>query len=111
MEPSPGECGLVCLLPGVVLYKGIEGKDWEDMYDSYLVMSRDVGVKKPQEAQKAKALWAMKAAKDRKEEFYDPAREEDLSKRNKMRLELWEEYLKDPIAALNKASKCVESQY
>ena len=53
-----------------------------------------MGVKKPQEAQKAKALWAMKSAKDRKEEFYDPVREEDVSKRNKTRLELWEEHLK-----------------
>ena len=44
-------------------------------YDSYKVKSRAVGVRKAQEAQKAKALWAMKAAKDRKEEFYDPARE------------------------------------
>ena len=51
------------------LYKGIEGEDWEEMYDSYKVMSRAVGVKKPQEAQKAKALWAMKAARDRKKEF------------------------------------------
>ena len=33
------------------------------MYDSYKV----VGVKKPQEAQKAKALWKMKAAKDARE--------------------------------------------
>ena len=41
-------------------------------------MSRTVGVKKPQEAQKAKAVWKMKAAKDRKEEFYGPAREETL---------------------------------
>ena len=53
----------------------------------------------------------MKAAKDRKEEFYDPVREEDISKRNKARLELWEEHLKDPIAALDIALKCVESQY
>ena len=37
------------------LCKGIEGEDWEEMYDSYKVMSRAVGVKKPQEAQKAKA--------------------------------------------------------
>ena len=81
------------------------------MYDSYKVMSRAVGVKKPQEAQKAKALWAMNAAKDRKEEFNDRAREEDNSKRNKTRLELWEQNLKDPIAALDKALKCVESQY
>ena len=93
------------------LYKGIEGEDWEEMYDSHKIMSRAVGVKKPHEAQEAKALWAMKAAKDRKEEFYDPAREEDISRRNKTRLELWEEHLKDPIAALDKALKCVESQY
>ena len=93
------------------LYKGIEGKDWEEMYDSYKEMSWAVGVKKPQEAQKARALWAMKAAKDRKEEFYDSAREQDISRRNGMRLELWEEHLKDPIVALDKALKCVESQY
>ena len=74
-------------------------------------MSRAVGVKKTQEAQKAKALWAMKAARNRKEEFYDPAREEDVSKRNKTRLELWEEHLKDPTAALDKAFKHAESQY
>ena len=61
------------------LYKGMEGEDREEMYDSYKVMTRAVGEKKPQ---KAKVLWAMKAAKDRTEEFYDPAREEDTSKRN-----------------------------
>ena len=92
------------------LYKGIEGEDWEDMYESYKEMSGAVGVRKPQEAQKVKALWALKAAKDRKEEFYDPAPEEDVSRRNKTRLELWEEHLKDPIVALDKALKCVESQ-
>ena len=79
------------------LYRGIEGEDWEEMYDSYKVMSGAVGVWKPQEAQKAKALWALKAAKDRKEEFYEPAREEDISRRNQTRLELWEEHLKHPI--------------
>ena len=49
----------------------------------------------------------MKAARDRREEFYDLAREEDISKRNKTRLELWAEHLKDPIAALDRALKCV----
>ena len=39
------------------LHKGIEGEDWEDLYDSYKEMSRAVGVKKPQEGK-------MKAAKD-----------------------------------------------
>ena len=84
------------------LYKGIEGTDWEDMYDSYKVMSKALGVKKPQEAQKTKALWAMKAAKDRKEKFYDPARKQNILGRNKTRLELWEEHLTDPIVALDK---------
>ena len=41
-------------------------------------MSRAVGVKKSQEAQKAKALWKMKAAKDAGEEYYDPTREENI---------------------------------
>ena len=38
------------------LYKGIEGEDWEEMYESYKEMSRTVGVRKPQEAQKAEAF-------------------------------------------------------
>ena len=67
--------------------------------------------KKTQEAQKASALWAMKAAKDRREEFYDSARKDNILGRNKTRLELWEEHLKDPIVALDQAPKCVEDQY
>ena len=74
-------------------------------------MSKALGIQKPQEAQKAKALWAMKAAKDRKEQYYDPARKDYIWGRNTTRLELWEEHLKDPIAALDVALKCVESQY
>ena len=50
------------------LYQGIEGEDWGELYDTYKEVSRAVGVKKPQEAQKAKALWKMKAAKDAGEE-------------------------------------------
>ena len=53
----------------------------------------------------------MKAAKDRREEFYDPARKDNILGRNKTRLELWEEHLKDPIVALDIALKCVEDQY
>ena len=52
----------------------------------------------------------MKAAKDRMEEFYDPARKDSILGRNKARLELWEEHLKDPIVALDKALKCVEDK-
>ena len=54
------------------LYKGIEGEDWEEVYSSYKEISRAVAVKKPQEAQKAKALWKMKAAKDAGEDYSTP---------------------------------------
>ena len=47
----------------------------------------------------------MKAAKDRKEEFYGEARKDNLLGRNETRLEWWEEHLKDPIVALDKARK------
>ena len=48
-------------------------------------------------------------AKDRREDFYDPARKDNILGRKKTRLELWEEHLKDPIVALDKALKCVEN--
>ena len=41
-------------------------------------MSKAAGAKKPSESQKAKAHWAMKAAKDRREEFNDPARKDNI---------------------------------
>ena len=66
------------------------------------------GGKKPQEAQKAKAHPKMKAAKDAGEEHYDPTHEDNILVRNETRLALWEEHLKDPIVALDKALKCVE---
>ena len=64
-------------------------------------------MKKPQETQKAKALWKMKAAKDAGEECYDPDREDSVRGRNETILALWEEHLKDPIVALDQALKCV----
>ena len=56
-----------------------------EMYCSYKEMSRAVGVKKPQEAQKAKAFWKVKAAKDAGEEYYDPTREDNMRGRNETR--------------------------
>ena len=85
------------------LYRGIEGEDWGEMYDAYQEMSRAVAVKKPHEAQKAKALWKMKAAKDAGEE-----NNRSHAGRNKTRVVLWEDHLKDPIVTLDKALKCVE---
>ena len=91
--------------------KGTEGSEWEEMCFHYREMSKATGVKTPSESQKAKALWAMKTAKDRGVDFYDPARQDNIMGRNQTRLQLREEHLKDPIIALDKALKCVENQY
>ena len=74
------------------------------------MMSMAAGTKKPSESQKARDLWKMKAAKDRRGEFYDPERKDNILGRNKTRLGLWEEQLKDPIVAFDKALKRVEVQ-
>ena len=86
--PSPGWCWLVCFVPGVVQghRRKILGRK---CYDSYKALSKALGAKKPQEAQEAKALWPMKAVKDRREEFHDPARKDNILGRNWTRLELW----------------------
>ena len=84
--------------------KGIEGEDWRAL--RCLQRNEQGCVEKLQEAQKAKALWKMKAAKDAGEEYYDPTREDNILRKNKTRLVLWEEHLKDPIVALDKALKC-----
>ena len=59
--------------------------------------------------QKARVLWKMKAAKGGKEDFCDPERGDNFWGRNETPMELCEEHLKDPIAALGKALKCVEN--
>ena len=79
------------------------------VYHHYRELSQAAGAKKPSESQKAKAFWAMKAAWDRCEEFYDPTRKEDFLGRTKTRLELCEEHLKDPMAALAKALECLQN--
>ena len=56
------------------IHKGIAGSEWAELYFHYRAMSKAAGAKKLSQSQKAKALWAMKAAKDRREEFYDPSR-------------------------------------
>ena len=93
------------------IYKGVESSEWEELYEHHQEMSRAGGVRKPSESQKAKALWKMKAARDSGEDFYDPERNDNILGRNKTRLELWEEHLKDPIVALDRALKCLEKSY
>ena len=67
-------------------------------------------ITEPNESQRAKALWPMKAAKDREEDFYDLARKENILGRSQTRQELWREHLKDPIEALDKALRKWENQ-
>ena len=66
-------------------------------------------MEKTNESQKARALWKMKAAKDRREVFYGPERKDNILGRSKTRPELWEQHLKDPFVALDKALRCVEN--
>ena len=89
--------------------KGIEGEEWEALYCHYRELNQATGAQKPSESEKAKAPLAMKAASDRDEEFYDPARTEDILGRTQTRLELREAHLKDPVAALAKALECLEA--
>ena len=92
------------------IYKGIEGEEWEELYCHNREMSRGNRSQKPSESQKAKAIWAMKAAKDRGEVCYDPARKEDILGRKKdTSWSFGKSTLKDPIMALDKALKCLET--
>ena len=60
------------------IYDGIEGNEWEELYRRCKEMSKAAGAKQPSESRKAKALWAMKAANDRGDEFYDSARKDNI---------------------------------
>ena len=76
------------------IYQGIEGKEWETMYYHCKELHLAVGTKKLGDNRRAKALWAMKAAKDREDTFYDPTHQKDIQERAQTRQRLWEEHLK-----------------
>ena len=77
------------------------------LVDAYREMSKAAGSKKPNESQRAEAVWAMKAANDNG----DPARKDNILGRSQTRQELWGEHLKDPSEALDKALRCLENPY
>ena len=86
------------------IYRGIEGSDWMELYDCYTEMSRAAGVKRPNESQKARARWKMKAPNDRERiSMIQNAKTTFWEEINKTRLELWEEHFKYPIVALDKS--------
>ena len=58
-------------------------KEWKEVSGKMCTIITETCVrqlepKKSSESQKAKALWAMKAEKDRMKDFYDPARKDDI---------------------------------
>ena len=69
------------------------------------------GVRKPSDSQKSKALLKMKAARDRREDYYDSERKDNILGRNTTRLEVWEEHLKRPTCGPGQSSlQCVANQ-
>ena len=94
-----------------LFFKGIEGEHWGELYDAYKEMSRAVGVKKPQEAQKAKALWKNEGSQGCRRRILRFTREDNILGRNKTRLAFGEEHLRDPTVALDTALTCVENSY
>ena len=93
------------------IYKGIEGSEWENLYEHCKEMSKAAGVTKPYESSKAEALWMTKAARDSGEDFHDPERKDSILGRSQTRQEQWREHLKDPIVALDKALRFLEKPY
>ena len=54
------------------LYKGIEGEDWAEMYDSYKAMSKALGFKKAAGGPERKSPVGHESSQG---QFYDPSRE------------------------------------
>ena len=71
MEPTPlkAEWHACCQ----AIYKGIEGKEWEELYYHCKALHQAAGTKKPGDSQKTKAFGTLDAARDRDDEFYDSA--------------------------------------
>ena len=82
-----------------------------ELYYHHRELSQAAGAKKPSESQKSESPLGNESGLVQGEEFYDPVCEEDILGRTTTRLELWEEHLKDPLAALAKALGCLENPY
>ena len=80
------------------------------MYYHHKNLHQAVKSKKPGDNKKARALWAMKEATDRKEDYYDPNHQTCFQERNHIRLGVWEVHFKSPMAALAKALECWETE-
>ena len=89
------------------IFEGIEGSEWEELY-YYRDLIRQQEPKNQVRVKEQKPFGRLNAAKDRREDFYDPARKDNILGRHQTRQELWREHLKDRIEALDNALKCLE---
>ena len=60
--------------------KELKEGEWEELYFHHREMSEAAGAKKPSESHKAKALWVMKAAKDRERILLPRSQRQHLAK-------------------------------
>ena len=68
-------------------------------------MRKATGAKKPSEKSKRESPLVNESGLG--EEYYDPARKEDILDRRKTSLDLWDDHRKDPIVAPAKALECL----
>ena len=71
-------------------------------------LHKAVNLKKPGDNKKAKALWTLKGAKDKGTGYFDLSSVQQIETRSKVRLALWEIYMRSPTAALEEALKRTE---
>ena len=68
MEATARGCGLARKCQAI--FEGVEGSEWEAMYYKKKELQQAVKFKKSEENKNAKALWALKEAKDKGVAFY-----------------------------------------
>ena len=87
------------------MYQGIEGQEWEATHHHHKGLHQVVGTTKLGDNQKARALWTMKAAKNRP----SPSRRHSGLNSNPIGLVGRTLFLKkSPVAPLAKALECLE---
>ena len=92
------------------LYKGIEGEDWGEMYAAYKEMSRAMGGEEATGGPQSKNPLENDGGQGCRRRILRPVK--TVSKEEtRHHVALWEEHLKDPIVALEKALKVCGNQY
>ena len=77
------------------MYMGVEHAERANLYYNFGEQSEEINVCDPGWSNRAKMLWKMNAAKERREDYYDP--EQKSMNRNVVRQELWVNRLQSPV--------------